>query len=223
MAIPKNSAYVLQDDALQAPPLVTPNYPFLWAVSSAEWEVVQVGKEWKLLPQMRLIELKPGVNGVDCPRPNQPLTPDHFQRRLQKLKREGAVLLNPDAPIPTECLPKDVGPGGYRRILHGRNRSGDAAIHHHDAWTTFRRMPNGDLRPVFHRDLYNAWRIHLLTMEGAVPPIDPEILVNLHNEVKRSIARRLANTAMAPSVRDAELKPLKEQLKLLEDMGKGAA
>lgn len=195
------------------PPAVPSNIDFLYYVHSSEWAIEKLGGRHVIVPVLGVLVLLRGVNGVEDPDPGKPLEPRHYERRVARLERDGAIFLDPDQEIPAELLPEGVKAGGWKRLTEGRIGE-QATRHHHDVWKTFAVRNNGAVSWVEHSDLRVAWRAWLVE-QGIAPAMEPGLAEQLKQQLL-ALGERIENSDRPEAYKARKLKVLGSQLEALE-------
>lgn len=194
---------------------IAPNDSFFLRHHPRNWRLSTTLEEPTYLPEVSMMILAPGVNGVrTTDRGEEPHKA--YEDAVTRDERLGWVFLHPGAPVPTDCLPDGMSPGGYRRELDCRDPvTGRSGVYHLEAW----RVPLaglGDERQRFRFDTaaYERWLLHLVE-SGAVQPMDPSLADAQAARVMQHVERvessplpdavRERRTAQKQAVADAHL------------------
>ena len=91
-------------------------------------------------------------------------------RYVKSEERErGATIIDPQEPIPAECLPEGVPAGGYLRVCDVLWR-GNAGERHLTPWDVANEVPGAPVKWTFNREKYALW-LWWLVASGRVPAV----------------------------------------------------
>jgi hypothetical protein len=159
---------------------VAPNVEFFLRHHPAQWEPEATGLDGNTwLPVIGMLPLVPGAHLVRT-RKNSEDPVETFKNAIKTDETKGWVHIEPNAPIPAECLPAGVPAGGYLRQVPCKDpRSNAVGTYYLEAWNVPRaHIPGTKQRFVFDRAAYNRWRLWLVT-SGAIQPPTEDVLREL--------------------------------------------
>lgn len=179
------------------------------------WEVVTVGLEAPaLVPQLSCLWLQPGCQGV-FGITDKRSAEDVAQLAARKSEDKGFRVLDPHAPIPLECLPPGVDPGGYLRAKPCIGQNKVAGVRHHEAFVTFESQFEGMAREVWHMGPRNRWLVWLVS-QGVFGTPSAEVLARLGRHAEDAYTRALS-VPWPQEIRADRIARAEAPLRALED------
>lgn len=169
-----------------------PNTPFVlvhWPNRRGSWEAVTLDEITVWLPTFQQIHLEPGANGVLTPEPGKTAL-QGASPLLQRLRNEGAVVLDGPADIADYLCEIDAEAGGRR------------GKYFYPRWSILTEpLPGNVAKPKTDRRAYAEWRVRLV-QSGRVPQPHPEVIKLTLREHQDAIDRIMARADMAPAVQE---------------------
>ena len=199
--------------SFQATPVCEPNERFFLRHWPREWECEEVDGKACWLPCLGPHILKPGTDNIRTLARHESHKPHlAFEMSVMNARREGWVYIDPEVPVPTECLPDGVPEGGYLRALDCVNKAGVGGTKWVEAWEIpVPTLPGERQQWSFERESYNRWRKHLVE-SGQVPQPDTQWL----NRKRKSVPSHLRSTKAKPLPSDLRLEMVAKHQRRLD-------
>ncbi len=186
---------------------IRPNRPFLLRHHPAAWRVSTTLPAVTLLPDVTMHVLEPGVNGVRTLDKHEADQPERaYEQSVFKAERDGWTYLSARQPVPAECLPAGVPPGGYLRDLDCMDpRTSTKGSRYVEAWMVpTATLPNEDQEFRFDLASYERWLLWLVE-SGLLQPPMRQIGERLTARVRAHLDRAHTVPNLSPEVRQARI------------------
>jgi hypothetical protein len=186
---------------------IRPNRPFLLRHHPGAWRVSTTLTPIRLLPDVTMHVLEPGVNGVRTLDKHEADQPEKaYEQSVFKAERDGWTYLSALQPIPAECLPGGVPSGGYLRDLDcvdpRTSRKGKRYV---EAWMVpTATLPDEEQEFSFDLSTYERWLLWLVE-SGLIRPPMPQIGKRLSARVRAHLDRAHTVPNLSPEVRQARI------------------
>lgn len=189
----ENLGHLLQapaDVAFRETPISAPNSRFFFRHWPREWEVELVDGKNVWLPILSPHILRAGTGNIRTLAPHEQHAPHRaYETAVMDARRKGWVYVDPSTPVPEECLPANVPPGGYLRSIDVVTRTGVGGKRWLTAWTIpVKTLPGERQKWHFDRNGYNAWRKNLVE-GGQISPPDDDVRARVIAKHQRHINR----------------------------------
>lgn len=143
--------------------IALPNSPFFLRHHRSNWEVSVTLDEPTILPEIAVFVLRPGVNGVRTTGPDEADNMAYRMAVRNEVDNHDWNFIDPAQPIPKECLPPGMPPGGYLRspdCIHPL--TGGTGTRFMEAWSVPGPGDDGVTEFAFHRESYELWKLWLM-------------------------------------------------------------
>lgn len=177
-----------------------PNAAFFLCHHRDAWEVSTTLEQPVLIPNLTRFQVSPGSNGCRTVTKNEdPVLA--YQAAVDIFRRRGYTFLDPHAPIPTDCLPAGVEPGGYLREIDAEHPVTQApGTHYLEAWTQIVASDDARTTVAWDRRSYERYLVWLVE-SGAIRPPAPGVAARLIGVLDARLERAMT-LALAPDLRE---------------------
>lgn len=184
----------LPDALAPARPIARLNSPFVLRHHPSSFELAKLDGKDIILPEINQLILAAGVGRVGTARGNAQ-GGAHLTAAFVASDQDGHVRLDPNEPIPANCLPPGVKAGGYLRSFKCQSKTGARGRHWIQVWQVLEEESVAGEDATFRWDLeaYNRWRVWLLAT-GRLQRPSERILRRFSTAARDRLERAMSQT-----------------------------
>ena len=226
MALNESAPQPLDYAPTEAAPIMAPSSPrFLYRWHAEQWELVTVDGKPVLVPQLSLLILEGGVNGVHSVGAHQGASGQKWTEgavladAIRASTEKGFKHLPPDLRVERKHLPDGVDAGPLLRstpVVH----EGAVRKRHHDAFEVAISRPGQPARLVYNSIKFHAW-LAAQVEAGLFGAPDATVIGDLRAPMERELQRKRA-LALPADLREDLVAGVRARIEALETAAKPA-
>ena len=176
-----------------------------------------------LLPDVTMMVLEPGVNGVRTLDEGE--APEAaYKQAVWRAQEHGWVYLSPLEQVPAECLPAGVPSGSYLRELPCEDpRTRRRGKRYLEAWNVpADTLPDEEQEFEFDVAAYERWLLWLV-QSGQIKPVARQVAARLLRVAEGHLERAYTVPNLSPEVREQRIKAKKAMVERYTEAGQNRA